>query len=160
MGLDIRYFKNLRPCGDPDAPLMVASNRHFPGRIEPLENGGMYECEASGHFRAGSYSGYNDWREQLAELAGYPAIQSERDGKGLRHDSGAWAATGGPFWELINFFDCEGTIGTKVCQKLAVDFQQYKGCAEKHPDERFRDLYAEWQEAFETAANNGAVHFA
>src|SRR5256885_17238334 len=35
---------------------------------------GLYETADEMDFRAGSYSGYNEWREQLAEFAGYPAL--------------------------------------------------------------------------------------
>jgi hypothetical protein len=77
----------------------------------------------------------------------------------MRHDAAAWGMSEGPFWELIHFSDCEGTIGPEVSAKLAQDFARYQDQADAHPDERFRDLYATWRTAFEMASQGGAVDF-
>lgn len=179
MGLDISYYTGLtkRDCvfdadGEPIDPetrkpihwdqyLRVHVNPHFHGRADELEDDGIYTYKGKrAHFHAGSYSGYGRWRDELAKLAGYPsAADPDRFHKEPRHDSGAFNATSGPFWELINFSDCEGTIGPKTSAKLAKDFEEFQGKADQHPDDYFRDLYSEWRRAFETASNNGAVSF-
>ena len=159
MGLDITYYKHLTPLtegADPEDGFQPYDNPDFPGRMEGLEDRVYQMPEDRHHFRAGSYSGYNAWREELAELAGYPLTEGDR---GLRHDSGAWDATEGPFWELINFADNEGTIGPVVSAKLAKDFAAYQEKADTHPSGHFRDLYAQWRIAFEDAAQDGAVDF-
>jgi len=125
---------------------------------------GLYETANEVNFRAGSYSGYNEWREQLAELAGYPAqpanfAEATPGRPPKEHSAGAWASTSGPFWELINFSDCEGVIGAKTSAKLAQDFAEYQGKADAHADEWFRELYATWRRAFELASDDGAVAF-
>lgn len=71
----------------------------------------------------------------------------------------AWAATGGPFWELINFSDCEGVLGPATSAKLAGDFATWQEKADQHPDEAFRVLYARWRKACEMAADGGALVF-
>lgn len=175
MGLDISAYKGIEKVdcvfdedGDPidpstrqyvDYDARVYVNPDFPGREEGVEDKGVYRAKESMGFRAGGYSGYNAWREQLAQLAGYPAAEYTQWGRTqMRYDAGAWAATRGPFWELINFSDCEGVIGPVVSAKLAKDFQEF--------DERaraiggsFYDKYQEWREAFEMAAENGMVRF-
>lgn len=108
-------------------------------------------------FRAGSYSGYGQWRERLAQFAGYPKAAFE--GEEPSHLVGAWMSPYGPFHELLNFSDCEGAIGPAASARLAFDFASHQARADASPDERFRHLYAEWRQAFELAALGGAVHF-
>lgn len=177
MGLDITAYSKLEKLdcvfdadGEPINPVtrepvegyfQAHISRDFPKQGDGLTDRAVYSYEKSEGFRAGSYSGYNAWRERLAELAGYPAEPSERDGKGLRHDEGAWSAKGGPFHELINFSDCEGDIGPVISAKLAKDFADFQDRADAIMDHDgyWRDKYASWRRAFEMAAQNGAVSF-
>lgn len=159
MGLDITYYKNLTPApSEAEDAIQLYDNPSFPGRSAGIDCNANYIAESSGGFRAGSYSGYNTWREELAKFAGYPAVAPERAERGSsRHDSGAWQADGGPFWELINFSDCEGTIGPIASAKLAKDFAENQSRADEYSDPSWRQLYTAWRTAFETAAKNGAV---
>lgn len=119
----------------------IPPNNDWPERAPEFEETAVYTYEESFGFRAGSYGGYSLWREQLAALAGYPAV------------------TAGPFYELINFSDCEGVIGAAVSAKLAKDFAAFQEKADAHEDEWFRDRYAKWRQAFEMAADGGCVDF-
>lgn len=176
MGLDITSYRKLKKIecvfdedGEPidpttryplDYSLRAYINQDFPGRADDIEHKGVYEARESFGFRAGSYGGYNSWRDSLAELAGYqPAPYTIYGNTAQRHDAGAWAAESGPFWELINFSDCEGIIGAAVSAKLAADFATFQEKANAHADEWFRAKYADWRKAFEMAADGGAVHF-
>lgn len=176
MGLAITAYKGLtkidcvfdadREPIDPetreaiDYDFMSYVNPDFPERAEGIESRVVYKADDSVSFRAGSYGRYNAWREELAKLAGYPAVAYERYGQtSMRHDAGAWAALSGPFHELINFSDCEGVIGPVVSAKLAQDFADFQEKADSHNDEYFRSRYANWRQAFEMAAINGAVDF-
>lgn len=175
MGLEISSYRQIKLATDAildedgypedDGNLMrVYINQHYKERAEDIQDKGVYtrgtECD---DFRAGSYGGYNNWREELAKLAGYPAKEANRYGTmTMRHDAGAWAAEGGPFWELINFSDCEGVIGATVSAKLAKDFADFDERAKSHPDPRetwFYPLYQQWRAAFEMAADGGMVDF-
>lgn len=177
MGLDITAYRDIKKLdcvfdsgGEPIDPqtrepvsvdyFQANINPDFPGRASDLTEDGVYSFGDSIGFRAGSYSGYNQWRETLAMIAGYPAVDYERCGAtSKRHDAGAWAAGSGPFFELINFSDCEGNIGAAVSGKLANDFAEFQAKADAHDDEYWRDKYAAWRKAFEMASNNGAVSF-
>jgi hypothetical protein len=130
-------------------------NHDFEGRQGTIVDG-FYSYDDSFGFCAGSYGGYNNWREKLALLAGY---RSSGNDEGHHHSQGAWDADSGPFWELINFSDCEGVIGTETCTKIAADFAKFQPLADAHVDQWFRDKYAEWRKAFELAANGGSVEF-
>lgn len=159
MGLDITTYRKLEKQPVPedrhDTVLFWArENTDFPGRIEGVEHGAFYSFAEEFRFRAGSYSGYNVWREQLAELAGYPQVGAHKP-----YSTGAWESTSGPFWELINFADNEGVIGPVVAKKLARDFAEHQSKADAHPDQYFRVKYSEWRRAFEMAADGGAVDF-
>lgn len=160
MGLDIRAYSNLKngvarqdnsDSDDDDFEdsdlIQLYDNVHFPGRAEGIDCNLAYEYDDSMGFRAGSYSGYGHWRHQLAQLAGYDGAED------------AWKKINGPFWELINFSDCEGTIGPVVSAKLAKDFADFQEKADAHQDKYFRSSYEYWRTAFEMAKENGAVCF-
>lgn len=76
---------------------------------------GQYESTGEYYsFRAGSYGGYNQFRKLLSLAA-----------NGIS-DSDVWESTDSstslPFYYLINFSDCEGTIGPSVSQILHTQF--------------------------------------
>ena len=170
MGLDITAYRNLTPApiegfdadGEPlqgDA-IRLYRNGDFPGRADDINELLAYVPQEYFAFHAGSYGGYNQWREQLAELAGYPMGEYVRFGvKSESRCVACWNGEQGSFSELINFADNEGVIGTAVSAKLAQDFAEHQDKADAHPDERFRDRYADWRRAFEMAADSGAVSF-
>jgi len=149
MGLDVTAYKNikwLRPIDrendDYDLRIDISD---FAERAEDLKDGDYSYSDSYG-FRAGSYSGYNSWRNELALLAGFGSAKN------------AWTKDSGPFWELINFSDCEGTLGTFTCKKLLLDFKEFYAQAEKIGG-YFFDLYKEWTIGMELAAENGCFNF-
>lgn len=169
MGLDISAYRQLKAA--PDAKMEDGcpvdwqhivhlrtdyTEKHFPGRSEGLAPG-VYSFAERHDFRGGSYSGYGMWRDELAKFAGYP--QAEESEFGRTHSAGAWAADGGPFWELIHFFDCDGVIGPVVAAKLAKDFAEHQERANSFGDDYWRQKYSAWRVAFEMAADSGAVEF-
>lgn len=176
MGLDITAYRNLTKIdavfdagGEPIDPKTRESidydfhaylNPDFPGRADDIEDRAIYSAQDSMGLRAGSYGGYNRWRERLAELAGYPAGDYEQYGR-IRQSFcvPCWNGEEGPFSELINFSDCEGVIGSSVSAKLAKDFADFQEAADQIQDDLFRSQYAKWRAAFEMAADAGAVHF-
>lgn len=109
------------------------------------------------NFRAGSYHGYNAWRAELSQmtLGCSPNI--------------VWNSpktfAGKPFVELIDFSDCEGTIGPEVSAKLARDFDKHETLARTFASKSSEDgdlflaKYYDWQKAFHLAADHGAVSF-
>jgi hypothetical protein len=162
VGLDIVAYTRLSPINadEPDG-VTVYVNPDFPSRASEFKYPQRYEAEECFDFRAGSYSGYVAWREELAKLAGYPAVKDDSErlhGHEERHSHGAWAATGGPFWELINFSDCEGALGTSTCVKLLRDFVEY-GARAQAIGGWFYDRYQLWHKAMFMGADRGAVCF-
>lgn len=159
MGLDISAYRALRPApeaeldsdGDPKdydsftriTPRMVAlTEEEFPGRTAGVQTG-ILTFGMKLRFRAGSYSGYSQWRDWLASISGWGSAKLCWEG----------TRTEGPFYELISFSDCEGVIGPQVAAKLAKDFDDF---AEKAGDD---ERYALWRKAFTMAADGGAVEF-
>lgn len=178
MGLDITAYKGIEKVdcvfdehGDPIDPLTreyvdydarAYVNPDFPGRADGVEDKGVYRAKDSMHFRAGSYSGYNGWRDELAKVAGYQLGSYEQYGQTYQsHAASAWDVTGGPFWELICFSDCEGVIGPVVSAKLAKDFAEWDERVKTYSEGRiwFYELFQEWRAAFEMAADSGMVNF-
>lgn len=123
---------------------MEWSEKHFPGRADGIEPDAVYSIESSFHFRAGSYSLYNQWRDILDENI----------------------SDGNSFRELINFADNEGVIGPIVSKKLYKDFEDNYEKALKVSEQLDDDFgsywiekYKLWTEAFKSASDNGAVIF-
>lgn len=168
-GLDVAAYEGLAIVPSPQLDRdgmpkalneIILSPTHFAERFAGLKAGAVYRYKASFEFRAGSYSGYNRWRNELAKLAGYTPSPYTFDGKTvLRYDVTVWSGAKGPFWELISFSDAEGVIGPEVCKRVYKDFLAYQVVASKHPDEYFREFYAKWKNAFGMCAKNGAIIF-
>ncbi|KVN82401.1 hypothetical protein [Burkholderia ubonensis] len=168
-GLDITAYSGLKIVESPVLSSdgmpqrenqVILESGDFPERFRGLESGKVYQFESSFDFRAGSYSGYNAWRNKLAKLAGYqPSTSVRNDVVELRYDETAWKLDHGPFWELIDFSDAEGTIGPDVCRKVYQDFVQYRDQAAQVADAYFYESYGDWMKAFEMCANHGAIVF-
>lgn len=163
MGLDITAYRKLAVATDvkldrygdpveydkfwkPSASSITWAEEHFPGRSNGVDPDAIYSIGDSFRFRAGSYSGYGRWRDQLATLAG---ITDEERGA---------LADGKPFAELVCFADNEGVIGPVVGAKLLKDFQEHLSKAEEIGG-HFLEAYQDWLKAFEYAADGGAVDF-
>lgn len=162
MGLDIRVYSQLKDTGRPfdwdtDEGKAFISNNHpdFAQRCVEFTPRNAFKYEGELHAYIGAYSYYGAWRDQLAKLAGYPPV----GGRLRPYSEGAWAATEGPFWELIDFTDCDGVLGTAVCQKLAKDFAAYEESARRLGDEDFLYTYLQFKAAVELASDGGAVVF-
>jgi hypothetical protein len=169
MGLDISYYSEAKLVTDPsvdiedaylsnDSALIHAYTlKGMSQSLRGLEEGKLYHATYRGGFRAGSYRGYNVWRNRLCQLAlGIPVIT-------------LWESTeyysDSPFYELINFADNEGTIGPEAAVDLYIDFctEQEKIEAQlgKNDDDAFfLEKYLEWKEAFRVASTeHGIVQF-
>lgn len=151
MGLDIRAYSEVtmeREESDDTTYLSVGGE--FYGQHDNIVEG-PYAFAESISFSVGSYHGYNHWREQLCKAVhgvGPEVIWDAPD---------EWR--GKPFVELINFSDCEGTIGTNTSAKLADDFRNHEPVYTGDDQTWFWDAYRDFQKAFELAAKNGAVSF-
>jgi hypothetical protein len=142
----------------PGASLAWAE-KEFPGRTageittkgESLVVDAIYGFSSRYTFRAGSYSGYGDWRDWLATVGGW------------RNAEDCWevGSLGDPFYELISFADNEGVIGSTVAAKLAKDFQNpiHERAALAEGGEWNLKMFHTWRRAFEIAADHGAVDF-
>jgi hypothetical protein len=164
MGLDITAYKNVEFIEeladveeyenkyDWQAKFdFVSRHQDFPDRLPPIRIQAVYKYEDNFGFRAGSYSGYNLWREQLSLMA--LGVMPEIVWKNASRYAGQ------PFFELIHFSDCEGTMGTDVCKKLLKDFQVFQARANQNDDPWFIEKYNDWLKAFEFAADNGYIDF-
>ncbi len=157
MGLDISVYTNLRAATlpidednwvDAEGEEFLHNEGHsFLERCPELNEPqiGEYVCG----FRAGSYTGYNRFRDQLAfKVSGKPAEDYWNAG-----------TENLPMHDMINFSDCEGYIGTASCKRLADQFTEHlPGLV--FDDPYFNQKVREWAIAFKIAAdNNGCVVF-
>lgn len=138
----------------------------FASRAAPIETGGIYEILGeAGPTWSSSYSGYSQWREQLALFAGVKDLQKFWNLCAKMEESGA-VPRGVPFWQLIHFSDCEGTIGSETVAALARDFEAHRDQAREWAirefgteESRFWSGYQRWWAMFEHAVDDGMVEF-
>jgi len=160
----LRELNWVHPLYDTDG-IVLLYYAGFPERSDGLVEG-LYrtsgECEA---FAAGSYSGYNEWRESLAALVGTTpqAVWSARREQWEPGKERVGQPV--PFVELIDFADNEGFIGPKTSAKLHADFVDHGvKAAEAHAsnsqdDRWFLRKYLSFTKAFGLAARGGVVRF-
>jgi hypothetical protein len=177
MGLDITAYKGLSKLDvvydDDGEPLRADThepiedyikaweNPDFPGRIEGIEDGAIYAFEDAVACLGLGYGGYSQWRDALAKLAGYPLTPYKSYGMVEHsHAAACWDPNGakGPFCELINFADNEGTIGPVVCAKLLKDFDEFEERA-KAVGGHFWSVYMELHAGLRLAAQGGCLQF-
>jgi len=169
MGLDITAYKNaqlvdtLSDVDEWENRYYLAKSKEtfyvypglsdwFPEWAEGIKYGGVYEYEDSFGFRAGSYSGYNYWREWLCETFLGISPQVVWSNPEMFEDA--------PFYRLIHFADNEGYISEVHAKNLAKDFQKYQNEVDNLDCEPWlKEKYADWRKAFEMASNNGFVEF-
>lgn len=132
---------------------VLVRNDHFPTHCEDLDEA-VYKVNGESYgFRAGSYSGYNRFRNLLSAFANTMEGQSEDL----------------PFYKLIHFSDCGGCIGPRVSARLHKDFVENKehflkfaanyAAGDKLELGWIEDCYLDWTRAFELAKDHGFVHF-
>ena len=170
MGLDVTAYSKLVLAPDAerdedgdfvdyDNHISFYENKDFPGRIEGLTPKAAYKIEGDCSGLIDFYGRYNAWRDQLAQLAGYPVGHYEQYGRQVEsHCVACWNGAQGPFAEQINFSDCDGTIGPVVSAKLSKDYAEHAAKAEQIGG-HFWEKYQEWKAAFDCAADGGAVRF-
>lgn len=168
MGLDITAYRKAvlveavaletmkgsnweHPKYDDDVHEYVCSNKDFEERADDMKDGFYLVGKAEGEqyrFRAGSYSGYNAWRNDLSRM-------------GLKMtamDLFNSDTTEGPFFELVCFADNEGIIGPRTSAKLAKDFKEFDEEAKGYGT-YFYETYTDFRRAFELASGEGFVDF-
>lgn len=166
MGLDITAYEHAAPYEGPvlsdddmwdaeDVRLVGVEIDRWRPMIAPLPEGWVSVSGAAYSFRAGSYSGYGSWREQLCLAA--LGVNPNR----VWENPSAYA--GRPFVELIDFTDCDGEIGGVTAAKLARDFEEQRDLVLvfriSDVDGWFEQKYDDWAAAFALAADDGLVVF-
>jgi len=149
VGLDVTALSKAKRVGgfDSDEDAIAAYNGNGFNRMDGVAEGRYVGADEFG-FAAGSYGGYNAWREWLSKK--FLGVDPQQ----------VWDAperfAGRPFVELINFADNEGAFGPVTSAKLAKDFQEHASELKRDDDWNVRK-YLEWQKAFELASDEGLV---
>lgn len=168
MGLDIsvitKWAYATTPCVLDEHAMCTTHLRldlsgEFPDQVRDLQPG-CIDVEARWVFRAGSYSWYNLWRDHLCRAAnGFPVEEIWMDPYGEREAL---------FWELLNFSDCQGTLGPAACAACAGDMRAYMdgGAHERYLEglegglvRGFDESMKDWSRAFEETSAGGLLLF-
>ena len=160
MGLDITSYSNLKKGKETGESVYIGKGPKHVARHE--YNEGWYEpttFTVGHHFRAGSYGGYNQFRGHLC--AAVHGVECEEFWTNEDYE-------GTPFYELIDFSDCEGVIGLEESKKLHAEFMLHKGIFRRYLENTiddsedrnyFMEKYDDWTKAFSISAQGGALIF-
>ncbi len=197
MGLDISAYSRMEPVEEPPKDddgdidwdkaydlgyVHVFANAGFEASTRGLRNHdvvttvGKYDWIADGcyrpredsdsiGFRAGSYGSYGLYRKQLAALVGIDDPHAIWNNPEAHRDL--------PFFEQINFSDCEGTIGPEAAADLLKDYEDHSEAWLAHLSSKkirdgglhlswiksFQESYETWAKAFRLAADGGLVDY-
>jgi hypothetical protein len=176
MGLDISAYNNIKFVSElpyiPDSEdeidwdsvdddlIVLHQNESFPTHCSDLKDG-VYGGNEVHSFRAGSYSGYSLFRDFLScTFLGIPSMEQYFHPTEIKNK---------PFYELVDFTDCDGVIGTELSAKLYKDFVDNEAEFLVKLSDNFRKtdwefkgfkrVYLDFKQAFELASNNGFVKF-
>lgn len=161
MGLDIVAYASVsfvdQHVGTDDRHDLINlyPNESFLSQADGMEKGRYAKCRESFSFGAGSYSGYSQFRNELAKSLGFASAES------------FWVETppSNPFTPFINFSDCEGIIGPKTSAALLKAFMDHHGTfadyiSDRPFPERRLCVYQMFLAAFAIASSaNGVVKF-
>ena len=124
-------------------------------RSPNMESGSYYVGGESYRFCAGSYSGYNKFREALSVgiLGSTPQEVWNNPEK----------YQGLPFVELIDYSDCEGFFDSEFSKKLFKDFEsneeKFKAYCESLGVNFYFQRYLDFKRGFELASDGGVLVF-
>jgi len=175
MGLDINAYKKIDFNSFKDRAKMTEDDLdsaydemlYLYPEYEPYNQSddikeGFYDInERDFSFRAGSYSGYNNFRTTLCEcFFGFAPEIIWDNPENYKNKN---------FVELIIFSDCEGFIGNKTSKKLFDDFYNNKDTFFEYlkndnllPNfmkDSYKNNYNNWMKSFEIASDGGVVVF-
>lgn len=162
MGLDITSYSNLKKGKESEDSIYIGKGPQHVARHQYSE--GWYEptLKTEGHgFRAGSYGGYNQFRNSLCV-----AIHGVEVEEFWSND----VYKGTAFYELLDFSDCEGVIGVEESKKLHSEFLLHRdtfknyienidGDEDGFMEEYFMEKYDDWTLAFKISSQQGALLF-
>jgi hypothetical protein len=160
MGLDIHASSKVVKANNADeANYFIRRGPNHVDQAQDLQVGEYSESpESRSHgFRAGSYSGYNQFRRGISQII-LGKMPEEIWGNETSY-------MGKPFFELINFSDCEGHFGPLVSKKLHKDFvdNRDKYIAEIAPlnpyPGYYEKVYDDFMLGFEIASDEGILQF-
>lgn len=153
MGLSCIAYHNIQEYmgEDEDGGKFFYNHPAFPYAARDISENIRYTYEWSDGFLNCSYTTFGQWRRWLACSVGWDSFE----------DAVSNGKLGDPFYELLNFSDCEGVLGTRVCKKLLKDFLTYedkiKECCDN--DDFFFIYYLQWIRGLEAASNQGCIEF-
>jgi hypothetical protein len=160
MGLDISAYSKITKTENLDeATIFVYRGEYHNDQAKDIEQGTYIEDKESESigFRAGSYSGYGVFRNLLSEIilgADARTVWTEEE-----------KYVGKPFYELINFSDCEGNFGPQVSAKLHKDFVDHRevfceGVKNKNLYEGYYEsVYDNFMNGFGLSSQGGILSF-
>jgi hypothetical protein len=160
MGLDISACSKINKTDNLDeATIFIYRGENHNDQAKDIEKGTYIEDNEAEtcRFRAGTYSGYNTFRDLLSQIA----LGVEAKAVWVEEEK----YVGKPFYEMINFSDCEGNFGPQMSDKLHKDYMEHRETfhekiKSKNPYEGYYEsVYDNFMKGFEIASKGGILSF-
>lgn len=139
----------------------VAASIKSKGYAPNIIEGAIYQYRDSYGADIGSCTGFSDWRNDLANLAGYNPLES----CGLKNSflNGARNSSCGPFLYLLKCPDTECFLDADVSKAMFKDFIEFDARAYEFSKnqicDHFYETYLKFKKTFEISLKNGVVAF-
>lgn len=183
MGVVISYYTGLKK----EVIETEDDHNYFDGYIYPYHNNFGFTLhlgkflELDTHFKfsktgncySSSYSGYNHFRNAIAQMAEYPDINEADDLTDeeveyfthyrVYHPNPSMfmnymeSKKRPPFIELLFFSDCEGYIGQEYLKRIHKDFEYFIETAETELHEMHFEQYKHFKEALDSMEDSDGI---
>lgn len=156
MGLDVRVYNNIKITEKEEYADFTAfvSSEYWKYKIKNLKEGKAYKGDSCFRGVSCACSSHNRFRETLIKLIGRDDLL-DVDGKikwnELPDDM--------PFYDFIDFSDCEGCLDWEISAKIYTDFEKYFDKAKLELNEYNISIYETWLETFNYGRSNSVVVF-
>jgi hypothetical protein len=160
MGLDISACSKINKTDNLDeATIFIYRGEPHTDQAKDIEKGTYIEDREAEKFsfRAGTYSGYGVFRNLLSQIV----LGAESKTVWVNEDR----YMDKPFFEIINFSDCEGNFGPQMSAKLHKDFIEHRDIfhekvKSQNPYEGYYEsVYDNFMNGFRIASKGGILSF-
>lgn len=166
MGLSVSLYTNIKRSDDPendDGFLVNVASESWKYKVKNLEYEKYYSGDLDYGIVSYPYSAHYNFRVYLLQLSNQVDYLTEPNSQSRHIKDIKWDSLvpDKPFYELINFSDCEGCFDWEISEKLLTDFKKYeldsKNKGNENPLDRFHYHYEDWIRLLELSVEHKGV---
>lgn len=155
MGLDVIVYGNVRLADDEKYAKFIpyVASERWKYKIQNLQEWHLYTGDVIYKGVSYTYSTHDKFRQELIKLIDRLDLL---DGNEIKFGEIPYDI---PFYDFIDFSDCEGCFDWECANIIYLDFERFKEKAKSFLNEYYYSIYETWLETFKAAKNHGVVVF-